>query len=247
MSDRTTDKLWKALDEATRDANIDLDTVPWQSRPGFQSAKYEAAAALPKVRAEYAERIFSNTIYFFPVGATEKAAQFAKVANVEGGTFSADAKQVYVDLALRVERTLGQRREFGAQQLTTLNDAIDDVVRSTHSTRSMSVPTSALQSLDALPTFEAVVDHCRTLVEAAHGKDLLRLYLNSHIVDQAVAAKFNAKTLAVVVLNADESTRNELAGSSRSTVVDVDAAAEIDKAFSITIFKEASTKAKRDR
>ena len=245
MSEKTTTAMLKALKDATEDAALDLDSVPWVSRGGFEVAKREAKDALPRLRSEYSDRIFSNAIFFYPVGNEEKCQQFAAVASQVGGTFTVDAQAVYQILAQKVEPTLGQRREFAVQQFTVMNDGIDDIMRAAPGQVDVTVPTSALKNLDAVPTFEALVAFIRNMVESERGKALVKLDVVRSVTDQAVSARFDAKTLAVVVLNTDEETRSALASGNRAAVVDVDSTEEITKAFAIKVFKEASSKGRK--
>lgn len=242
MSDRTTEKMLKNLQDATKTADLDLDSVPWMSRPGFETAKREAKDSLPGLLAEYCARIFENAILLFPIGRDDqKSRHFAEISGEAGGTFTADAQGIYEMLAQRVEPTLGQRREFTAQQFVTLNDAIDDLTRSAPvATQNLTLPPAALKTVDAAPTFEALVSLIRDLVEGVHGKALVKLYVTKVVCDQALKEEFDAKTLAAVVLNTTVETREALGAGVRSALVDVEGAAEIDKAFAITIFKEAS-------
>jgi hypothetical protein len=240
MSERTTDKILKDLLTATKTAATQLDSLPWQVRPGFGMAKANALAEIPLLRREYRDQMLQNTIFLFPVGAPEATAKFAEVSSKEGSTVTVDSDEIYGILADRVEGTLGKNREFGVHQFTVMNDAIDDF--SKESPVPLKVSTLVLTGIESTNTHEELVNFIKRLITGTNGNALSMHCMGEQIVNQAIEKGFQNKVLVVVTLNADKATQADIAAqakTSRSLEVTVPELDKITKAFAIDTFKQA--------
>lgn len=247
MSDRTTDKVLKELLANLKTAKTELDSLPWQVRPGFGTAKAEAILNVPKLRNEYRDFMLANTIFLFPVGTAEESKKFAEVSSKEGGAVTVDSNEVYDILADIIEPSLGGRREFTVHQFMLMNDSIEDLSKNT--TERLTVPQTAMNNLTAMANRQELVDFVKRLVVESHGTKLSRLYMGEKIVDQAIERGFQGKVLVVVALNADATARTEIVAQakvSRSVEVDL-TGKEITKGFAIDTFKQAQRAEKQTR
>lgn len=247
MSERTTDKVLKDLLDNMKTAKTELDSLPWQVRPGFGTAKADAIANIPRLRNEYRDQMLANTIFLFPVGTTEEAKKFAEVSSKEGGAVTVDSDEVYQILADAIEPSIGGRREFTVHQFMLMNDTIEDL--SKNYPKRLTVPQTALGQLSALANRQELVDFVKHLVVGSHGTQLSRHLMGEKIVDQAIERGFQGKVLVVVALNADKATRSEIVAQakvSRSIEVDL-TGKEISKAFAIDTFKQAQRAEKQTR
>lgn len=245
---RTNEVVLKELQSTIEDANVDLDMKPYAVRGGFSMRKNDAVLAVPRLREEYKSRIFGNMVFVFARGDTDKTRAFVDVARQEAGVFTVDADEIYRLLTDKIDRTIGQHREFTVHQFTILNDGIDDYTKG--SERDLTVPASAMRALDSTPTKEDLVNYVRALVTSVHGTALVERFASEQVVDQALDDSFSGKIAALVVTNASEAVEQALAGMAkvaRTSVVDCNVAESIDRTFAINTIKEAQKAIKKTK
>lgn len=82
-------------------ASLNLDSWPYQSRPGMEVAKEQAKAALTPLLAEYRKEIMSNTAVVFVVGSPENCKKYEEEGE-EKGVLVVNALDLYFSIASSV-------------------------------------------------------------------------------------------------------------------------------------------------
>jgi hypothetical protein len=241
---RTITMVLAELQAAMETSKLDLDTKSPAVRAGFGMMKTEAEVSIPRLRNEYRDLLLSNVVLIFTTG--EGCRKFAEIAAREGSTMTFDATEVFDRIADRILPTVGIHREFTTQQFASMNDAIEDFSKG--SSTPLTVTTNHMGPLVVVQDEPAISRHVQLLCSSARGNALVKHFFGEKIVDQGLAAKTSGKTLAIVVLNASDGVREDLAAlatSVRVHTVDLNDAEEINKAFVVGVFKEASKAVKK--
>lgn len=179
-------------------ADTDPLGTPGLARAGFAVAIRQAKDTLTDLKKLYRTQIMSRAYDVFVFGNRTKATEFGKVAEAEGAVV-VDAEELYQTLAQPIEASLGTEREFGPSQVALLIAGLKAVATDL-GIINMNAP--KLPGLVKMENAAVTLAHVRSMIRAAVGDDLNKLYLGAAITNKALEAKYKASGLVVVVLNA---------------------------------------------
>lgn len=188
--------LVQTLRETQERANIDIESISWQTRPSVSMMKRDAEEQLVKLREEYSRRVRSNSLGMFIFGEPERVAQFTKIAGEEAGVLVVNGAEAFESLADQIEPSFGLSREFGATQLGILHNALNNK-RKDLGIRAMQMP--RLKDLAVSRDRAETTDMVRRMIHDAVGDDFLRIAVDFKINQEAVSREFAESILPVAV------------------------------------------------
>ena len=190
------DELMEQIKATEQTANLDVEGMSWQTRPGLEMAKREAKDKLEVLLKNYNSWIQEATVGIFVLG--PGAEKFAKISSGESEQIiTVQADGLYRKLAEAAEPALGKARDWNtnahAMMLRTIGDIAKDL-----EVRNFLSP--GYRDVANLKTTEDVVEHVRNLVRATLGDDLNRISLNKEISKKALASRYTNSVLPVIVI-----------------------------------------------
>lgn len=243
----STEELVSTIKLLEETASMDLSLVPGNTRNGFQMAIVDAKTQLAPLKQEYRNRMFSNSVGFVVTG--PKADEYAEVAKKTAPSlFKLEADQLYASMAKQIEPTIGQSREFTAQQMAGLISLLRETALEAGASPHMQVPLFN-ESVTVNDTTELEA-HVSGLVRDIAGPTLSALFLGKQLVDQAIASSFAGSVLGAVVVNRSQDDQEQELSQIFATRIDVptDEDTEITEEFVIKTFESAKkTKTKKSK
>jgi len=208
MKPRTLEEILKDYQRSDTLSKRDLDTVPTNTRAGFETQIRHAKDQLPRLRVEYLTRILKKATGFFLEGSEDKVKKFTAIS-VANGAFQVDATEIFEKLADQVQGSIGSRREFSVTQTSLLNHALTELVEKTGYDGKAERVT--VNDLRVVSDRRKLVAYIRELVTRTNGAVPSRAYAQASLVDQALKTEFAGKHLVAVVRNASAADRAALA------------------------------------
>lgn len=195
---QTLSEILEQIEQNQKLADTDPESTPGLSRAGFAVAIREAKDLLVDLKKEYKDQLLDRARDVFVFGDKAKISEFGKLAEAEGAVV-VDADELYRRLSGPCDASLGAEREFGPSQVSLLISGLKGVSVDLD-ILNMNAP--KLPGLVKVEDAAATTAHVRSMVRAAVGDDLNKLYLAADVTKKALEVKFKASGLVVVVLNA---------------------------------------------
>lgn len=198
---------------ARKVASIDLETIPYHSKPGFAVAAEQAKQKLNVL----SEKVFShlvpnNVCAVFLEGDT---ASLGKAETVDGGVlFRAD--KLYSDMANGIEYAIDSRRRLMVDNWLTLTDLLEDAHRDLLPDEFVDYNLPEYEDVH-VPTTKSLVAHIRKVVRQAVGDKLTLAALKRAIIQQAVANKLTTVPVVVIVVGATKEEQETLKPQFKTT------------------------------
>jgi len=185
-------------------AELNLDDVPRNVRPGKEAQKREAQDSLESIRDSYGEALRKAT---FGISVTGPGTEtFAKKAVEEAEVLVIDAGSFYDRIAERVAPSIGPDNQFGVTQYGLVIQELRSIGSELNV---VSMPSPKWSEPCSVGTREGLLKHIAGMVNSSVGLDLVALYTNRQILTQAVKAGVNRNTVPVVVTGLAEGTEPE--------------------------------------
>ncbi len=240
------EKLTEELEKVSTTANMSLDDVSPAVRGGWSASIATAKEKLPEVRARYQDALLRNAVAIFIGGDKAKSAEFATLIRAENEGLVVNANALYDQLTRNVAMTLPENRgiEWGITQTHRFHLALQEVM---HELGLKELPlVSASEHTPFVQTYEDVMINVKSLVRAAVGDSLNKLFVEKDLVKEAMKIRYTSNTVPVIVLNADASETYDLSRifGKGSTSVDIPDGTEVNKEFLVDTFKEINKKLK---
>lgn len=199
-------------------AEMNLDDVSPKVRPGKESQKREAMDNLEGVRKAYADALRKATWGISVTG--PGADSFVKKAVEEAEVLVVAVDGLYKRIADRVATTLGSSGEFGISQYS----AVVQEMRTIGSELNVvSMPSPKWTEPVDVGGYEGLLRHVTGMVDSSAGSDLVALYVDRQVVEQALKSGVNRNTVPVVLTGLTEGSEqaflNKAFAEGRSTVV----------------------------
>lgn len=173
-------------------AELSLDEVPRNVRPGKESQKREAQDQLESYRDTYGQALRKATWGISVVG--PGTGSFVQKAQEEADVIVVAADAIYRRIADRVAPTIGNG-EFGVSQYSTV---IQEMRLIGGEMNVVSMPSPRWTEPVNVGNYEGLLRHITGMVEFA-GTDLVALFVGRQILQQALKAGINRNTVPVVL------------------------------------------------
>lgn len=193
-------KILSDLDAVRRQASIDLGQVSVKFKSAQAIVKADAEARLPLIEAEYRDQVKTQVATIFVTGSQENQQAFATLAEAEGETLTVDADEIYKAMAFDVEPSIGAKRQFGGTQLNLLIRALEDAGRKAGVGF---LPVPRLLDVETVRTPADTVALIKNMIGSQVAGDLHVRFLETRILEEALAKKYGEKIVPVVITGAD--------------------------------------------
>lgn len=178
---------------------MSTDLYSWDRRtlPAMSMRVQDATQQNPKLKEMFLSHLYDTAYCLYLHGSTGKQKQLSRIVEeTYENIVTLDGLELYENLAKVVEPSLGDRKDFGPTQIVLLTRALEEEL---YKSNKIIFTAPSLNDVKKCPTFEDLVLHCRDLVEAANGKDPLRLNLEQRATNTALQKeRFEPKTLYVI-------------------------------------------------
>ncbi len=211
-----------------------VEDVPFNVRAGWGGRIQDAQQALPGLRAELLKSTIPDRLVgVFASGDAAKVA-LAVTCISENGGIVLDAGKLYTDLALDLELSYGQDREFRTSQFGLLMQEYATLARHYgYDTASALTFRGKVCS-----TVQASAAHIRTLVRGAIKDELNIQALKDVVLDTVVKHNLVGAQVPVLVVNAPAEEQAVLASFfCRSSTYEFDATFEVTQPALLKVFK----------
>jgi hypothetical protein len=195
------------LTTATKNAAIDLDSVPTKFRTGMAICKADAISSLKTLREEYRTVLSPRVAAIWLTGDLEKQKKFAALAKEEGETLTVSTMAAYEKMAEDIEPTIGFERQFGGTQLGHLLRSLENVAREGGATF---LATPKLFEVVTVPDIAALAVAIKGIIATQVGETVNALYMEKQILDQALEARYGEKVVPIVVLTGQAAESHDL-------------------------------------
>ncbi len=192
-------QLITKIDENAKLAATDLSEWDPRKLPGMTMRVKEASEALESLQGSYADYVNANSFLLFVTGPKDAVAEYARVAEEEGGTLTVSAAGLYREIATAVMPSIGDRRVFGVTQLSLLLQELGEIAMRL---KIRSIPTPNLEEISNVPTEEDVVNQIRDIVRKSSGDQVNAVYLKESVVKAALEIRYTQVVVPVVVTDA---------------------------------------------
>jgi hypothetical protein len=180
-------------------AELNLDVVPRNVRPGKESQKREAQDNMEAVRDAYGEALRKATWGISVTGPGTET--FVKKAVEEAEVIVVAADALYRRIADRVQPTLGANGEFGVSQYSAV---IQEMRTIGGEMNVVSMPSPRWSEPVNVGNYDGLLKHITGMVDSSVGTDLTALFVSRQILDQALKAGVNRNTVPVVLTGLTE-------------------------------------------
>lgn len=199
--------LLSKIEENERIAAIQLETIPWQTRPGVEGAKNMAGDNLIDLKKSYKEEVKKVSLCVFLEGDAQD--KFASIADGELDCFSIDASRLYDRIAEKAYVLVDGRGMFSITNLVDLVDIIKDV---TDGCGIKSMPMLDFPGEPFVQNVEALRDIIRDSIRKVVGDELNLHYIEHYLSEEALKTGYNADVCCLLVKRA---TKEEQVGLSK--------------------------------
>ena len=189
---RSIQEIFQDIKETKKTANLDIETISYNVRPGFMANIVQAKAKLPDLLKELKGVVVpSRLVGLFAKGDTESVAKFF----VENGSLVVDANDMYKFITNSVEETIIGQRLFSDSQYSRLVSelrfiCIDQGYKE--------IPPPA-QTEEKVPTYKDTLAVVKRLVRDSVGDGPALKQMVDKLLDTILTNKMDAKQIAVLV------------------------------------------------
>lgn len=122
-------EILKSLKTNQKLADVDLENVPPQVRPGMDGAKRQAQEAMEDLKKEYFQAIRSNAIVVILQGDKAKQAAFADLSSHLAETITLDCHGMYDTMATTLYPLVDKNGAFPSSLMSDVIDSLRAVVK----------------------------------------------------------------------------------------------------------------------
>lgn len=230
-----TEETLKAYNDTKALAELNLDDVPSNVRPGRESQKRNAIADLREVKISYGTALMKAAFAVILQG--PGTADFVKLAEEEAEVLVVDAAGMYQRIADRLGPTMSDTRTFGVSQFGGLIQELRNIA-SELGVNSMPSPqwSEPVNVGDA----QGLLNHVRTVVDSSAGPELLALYVKRQLTDAGIEEGSDKNTVPVLITGLNEASAANLLtkafAEGRSLLVPT--TADVNKEFVLDTFNK---------
>ena len=189
---RSIQEVFQDIKETKKTANIDIENVSYNVRPGFMANIVQAKTKLPDLLKELKDIVVPNRLVgLFAKGETEGVAKFF----VENGSLVADANEMYKFITNSVEETIIGQRLFSDTQYSRLVSELRFICID-QGYKEIPPPK---QTEEKVPAYKDTLAVVKRLVRDCVGDALAIKRMVDSILDTVLTNKMDAKQIAVLV------------------------------------------------
>lgn len=234
----------KAYNDNLALANLNLDDVPRNVRPGRESQKMTAVAAIDGLRKSYGDQLRKASFGIAVTGPGTE--EFVKIAQEEADVIVVDALGMYRRIADRVAQALGATRDFGVSHYSAVIAELRQIAAELDV---FSMPSPKWTEAVSIGDEQGLLNHIRSMVDSSVGLDLGALYISRQITEKGLAAGSSKATVPVLLTGLDTASAEALLPKvfheGRSTLVTT--TSDVNKEFVLDAFNKVKKQIKTSK
>lgn len=194
-----TEETLKAYNDTKALADLNLENVPLNVRPGRESQKRNAIANLRETKFRYGTALMKAAFAVNIQGPGTD--EFVKLAREEAEVLVADAADMYRRIADRLNPTMSDSRIFGVSQFSGLIQELRNIASELGVS---SMPSPQWSEPVNVGDAQGLLNHVRTVVDSSAGPELLALYVKSQLTDAGIEEGSDKNTVPVLITGLTE-------------------------------------------
>lgn len=189
------DQIIHKLNTLQADADLDMESVPYQSRTGFAIRKQQAQDQIVELVKTYKTDVMSTVMPMVVMG--PQAAKFATISVNIAGAYIVSANELYNNLVERCRPGVPAQLWTPTAQGRML-EALNEIAHK-NNIASYSYPT--YRDSGQLSTDQDIAAHIKSMIRSTNGDDFNRIFLQNKIADLALLNKHTGSVLPVIFLD----------------------------------------------